>query len=140
MRNHTVKNHTGGVRTGSGFVQNRMSSPVGAAPAHPNAPRVLEARRATHGRKSTPPPAQPDTISPPADASAPPPKEPLLKRLVSVEAVIPTLTAAIVQQLHDWPVKWAGGGTVLRSAPTVRSYGDTAARDTAVMVWSCLLW
>jgi hypothetical protein len=50
--------------------------------------------------------APPDTPAPAADVNAPPPKQPLLKRLISVQAVTATLPGAIIQQFHDWPVEW----------------------------------
>lgn len=53
------------------------------------------------------PSAQPQ--KPAANAPAgysPAPKKPLLKRLISVEAVTSTLPGAIIQQVHDWPAQW----------------------------------
>lgn len=57
-----------------------------------------------------------DPAQPPADSAAteavavnpdaPPPKKPLLKRLVSVQAVGATLPGAVLQQFHDWPSEW----------------------------------
>ena len=63
------------------------------------------------------PPAAP-ADSAPVDRNAPPPKKPLIKRLISVEAVTATLPAAIIQQFHDWPVEWGKrrGGFEKRTA------------------------
>lgn len=54
-----------------------------------------------------PTPEAPSTVDSPAiDPNAAAPKKPLLKRLISVQAVTATLPGAIVQQFHDWPVEW----------------------------------
>ena len=58
-----------------------------------------------HAQESAPPAPQ-DALADSNAANAPPPKKPLLKRLISVQAVTATLPGAIVQQFHDWPVEW----------------------------------
>ena len=65
---------------------------------------LLSAARVVYAQN--PPPEESLTQTAATDPNAPPPKRPLLKRLVSVEAVTATLPAAIVQQFHDWPVEW----------------------------------
>ncbi len=54
----------------------------------------------------TPPAQDTATDATVVDPDAPPPKKPLLKRLISVQAVTATLPGAIVQQFHDWPSEW----------------------------------
>lgn len=58
----------------------------------------------------TPAPSpQPEKPAPAAREPAgytPTPKKPLLKRLISVEAVTSTLPGAVIQQVHDWPAQW----------------------------------
>jgi len=50
------------------------------------------------------PQAKPDTAAETAPST--PPKESILSRLFSVQAVTSTLPGAILQQVHDWPDQW----------------------------------
>jgi hypothetical protein len=56
--------------------------------------------------EATAPPAAATDAPPAIAANAPAPRKPLLKRLVSLEAITATLPGAIIQQFHDWPTEW----------------------------------